>query len=144
MGLSLACLLGVGFAGATAPLALPGPANAAVLPSRVGSCSRSVVVSKRFRMVASPGDPGYQPSKDPFGKEVIISLANGLGLYAGEGDGFIASANFAAGHRVQACLLALPTDCPPGDQRGKRYRLVDLQTGAKVEGLDAWHRCGGA
>ena len=137
----MVCLGLTGFSG---PLALAGPAAAAVPPSRVGRCSDSFVHSKRFRMVASPGDPGYQRSNDPFGKEVIISLTNGLSIYSGDGDDFILSANFAAGHRVQACLLALPSDCPPGDDRGKRYRFVDLQTGARAEGIDSWHLCGGA
>ena len=95
-------------------------------------------------MVASPGDSGYQRSSDPFGKEVIIGLTNGLSIDSGDGDEFILSGNFAAGHRVQACLLALPIDCPPGDQRGKLYRVVDLQTEARAEGIDSWHLCGGA
>lgn len=120
------------------------PASAAIAPSRVGACSESFVLSKRFRMVPSPGDAEYQRTADPFGKEVIISLTNGLGIYSGEGDDFILSNNFAAGHRVRACLLALPQHCPPGDNRGKRYRFVDLQTGARAEGVDSWHLCGGA
>ena len=142
--LPLAGLLGLGLMVANVSLVLVHPAAGAVPPSRVGSCSVSFVLSKRFRMVVSPGDPGYQRSSDPFGKEVIISLTNGLSIYSGDGDDFILSANFAAGHRVQACLLALPSDCPPGDQRGKRYRFVDLQTGSRAEGNDSWHLCGGA
>ena len=142
--LPLAGLLGLGLMVASVPFGLVGPAAAAVPSSRVGSCSQSFVLSKRFRMVASPGDSGYQRSSDPFGKEVIIGLAKGLSIYSGDGDEFILSANFAAGHRVQASLLALQIDCPPGDQRGKRYRVVDLQTGARAEGIDSWHLCGGA
>ena len=69
-------------------------------PSRVGDCSDSLVLSKRFRMVPSPGDQDYQRTTDPFGKEVIFSLTKGLHLYSGE-----------------------------GDDRGKRYRVVDLQSG---------------
>ena len=138
---AMVCLSLTGFSGL---LAWASPAPAAVPPSRVGSCSDSFVLAKRFRMVASPGDLGYQRTMDPFGKEVIISLTNGLSIYSGEGDDFILSTNFAAGHRIQACLLALPSDCPPGDDRGKRYRFVDWQTGARAEGIDSWHLCGGA
>jgi hypothetical protein len=63
-------------------------------------------------MVPSPGDTNYQRTTDPFGKEVIISLTNGLGIYSGDGDDFILSNNFLAGHRVRACLLSLPQHCP--------------------------------
>ena len=132
-------LVAVGF-----PLAMGDPAAAAVPPSRVGTCSESFVLSKRFRMVPSPGDQDYHRTTDPFGKEVIISLTNGLRLYFGEGDDYILSSVFAAGHRVRACLQSLPLNCPPGDARGKRYRFVDLQTGARAEGVDSWHLCGGA
>lgn len=120
------------------------PAAAAVPPSRVGTCSESFVLSKRFRMVPSPGDHDYQRTTDPFGKEVIISLTNNLRLFSGEGDDEILSNAFAAGHRVRACLQSIPLNCPPGDDRGKRYRFVDLQTGARAEGVDSWHLCGGA
>ena len=141
---TFASLVSLGLLGSTLSLVVPEPAGAAGPPSRVGSCSDSFAFSKRFRMVPSPGDSDYQRSSDPFGKEVIISLTNGLSIYSGDGDEFILSTNFAPGHRVQACLLALPKDCPPGDQRGKRYRFVDLQTGARAEGIDSWHFCGGA
>jgi len=137
-------LLSVALVAAGLRLVLVDLAIAAVPPSRVGTCSESLVLSKRFRMVPSPGDQDYQRTTDPFGKEVIISLTNGLRLFSGEGDDYILSSAFATGHRVRACLQSLPQNCPPGDDRGKRYRLVDLQTGARAEGLDSWHLCGGA
>ena len=137
-------LVSVALVAAGFPLAMIDPATAAVPPSRVGTCSESFVLSKRFRMVPSPGDQDYQRTTDPFGKEVIISLTNGLHLFSGEGDDSILSSAFAAGHRVRACLQSLPQNCPPGDDRGKRYRVVDLQTRARAEGVDSWHLCGGA
>ena len=137
-------LVSVALVAAGFPLAMINPATAAFPPSRVGTCSESFVLSKRFRMVPSPGDQDYQRTTDPFGKEVIISLTNGLRLFSGEGDDSILSSAFAAGHRVRACLQSLPQNCPPGDDRGKRYRFVDLQTGARAEGVDSWHLCGGA
>ena len=141
---SVVPLLSLGFGVMAGSSALIEPATAAVPPGRIGACSESFVLSKRFRMVPSPGDSNDQRTTDPFGKEVIISLTNGLGIYSGEGDDFILSNNFLAGHRVRACLLSLPQHCPPGDNRGKRYRFVDLQTGARAEGVDSWHLCGGA
>lgn len=125
--------------------ALTGTAVRAETPPRtIGGCSLTTVISKRFRMAPSPGDPGYNPSDSPLGKEVLISLKNGLGLYAGDGDTFILSTDFAPGHRVTLCLLSLPKNCPPGDNRGKIYSLTDRQTRRTMKGIDSWHLCGGA
>lgn len=110
----------------------------------MGVCADSFVESKRFRMVPSPGDPGYARTPEDFGKEVFIKLTNGVGIYAGNGDDFILSGSFAAGHKVKACLESLPKDCPPGDNRGKGYSFYDYSTGVRVTGVDSWHLCGGA
>jgi len=115
-------------------LVLIDPAIAAFPPSRVVACFESLVLSKRFRMVPSPADQDYQRTTGPFGKEVIMSLTNGLHLYSGEGDDCILSSAFTTGHRVQSCLHPLPQYCPHGDDRGKLYRLVDLQMGARAGG----------
>lgn len=120
------------------------PSVAAPPPRLIGQCADSFVQSKRFRMVPSPGDPDYTRTTDDFGKEVVVKLTNGIGIYAGEGDDFILSSNFAAGHKVKVCLESLPRNCPPGDSRGKAYRLLDYLTGARVAGVDSWHQCGGA
>ena len=113
-------------------------------PQTIGACGTATVLSKRFRMAPSPGDSGYAPSPSPLGKEVLISLNNGIGLYAGDGDAFILSRDFAPGHRVTLCLLSLPQHCPPGDNRGKVYAITDRQTRRSLRGIDAWHLCGGA
>lgn len=120
------------------------PSFAATPPRVVGTCSDSFVQSKRFRMVPSPGDGDYVRNNDDFGKEVFIKLTNGIGIYSGEGDEFALSNNFAAGHKIKACLESLPQNCPPGDSRGKGYSFYDYITGARVTGVDAWHMCGGA
>lgn len=120
------------------------PSVAAPPPGSVGQCADSFVQSKRFRMVPSPGDPDYRRTSDDFGKEVFVKLTNGIGIYSGEGDDFILSSNFAAGHRVKVCLESLPQNCPPGDSRGKGYSFYDYLTGARIVGVDSWHLCGGA
>lgn len=120
------------------------PCSAAPPPTSVGSCSSSFVQSKRFRLVPSPGDVGYRRTADDGGKEVLIRLTNGVAVFAGLGDAFILSRNFRAGHPVRVCLQSKPSRCPPGDQRGKRYRIEDTITGARVLGPDSWHLCGGA
>ena len=48
------------------------------------------------------------------------------------------------GDHVLICLVFIPRNCPPGDNRGKMYTTKNLRT------LDAWtlpdseHQCGGA
>jgi len=88
------------------------PSIAALPPKTVGTCADSFVQSKRFRMLPSPGDPGYARTSNDVGKEVFILLANGIGIYSGEGDDFIQPSNFAAGHKVKLCLESLPRNCP--------------------------------
>jgi hypothetical protein len=95
-------------------------------------------------MVPSPGDPEYRHTDDDFGKEVFINLTNGIGIYSGHGDDFILSGNFASGHKIKACLDSLPRNCPPGDNRGKKYSFYDYFTGSRVADYDSWHLCGGA
>jgi hypothetical protein len=120
------------------------PSFAALPPKLVGTCADSFVQAKRFRMVPSPGDPDYQRTSDDFGKEVNIGLTNGIGIYAGDGDSFMLSSNFASGHKIKVCLESLPQNCPPGDNRGKKYSFYDYRTGTRVVGYDSWHLCGGA
>jgi hypothetical protein len=48
------------------------------------------------------------------------------------------------GDKVELCLVALPEDCPPGDDRGKLYAATNERTGESWEMLDAVHMCGGA
>ena len=121
-----------------------GSAKAHAPTQVIGTCRFTTVESKRFRMAPSPGDAGYKPSDSPLGKEVLISLTNGIGVYAGDGDAFILSNDFAPGHSVKVCLLSVPKNCPPGDQRGKTYSLTDQQTRRSLKGIDSWHLCGGA
>ena len=49
-----------------------------------------------------------------------------------------------AGDRVRVCLIALPRHCPPGDDRGREYRVLNLRTRQSWTLPDAQHMCGGA
>lgn len=71
------------------------PSMAAPPPTTVGRCSESWIQSKRFRMVPRPGDADYTRTNNDFGKEVLIQLTNGVGIYSGSGDDFMLSNNFA-------------------------------------------------
>jgi len=95
-------------------------------------------------MVPSPGDQDYQSTTDPFGKEVIISLTNGLHLYSGEGDGYILSSAFTIGHRVRSCLHSLPQYCPTGMTGASAISLWICKWGLELGGRVSWHLYGGA
>jgi hypothetical protein len=48
------------------------------------------------------------------------------------------------GDKVQVCLIAVPQNCPKGDDRGKLYRVFDYRQKASYEMADSQHMCGGA
>jgi hypothetical protein len=48
------------------------------------------------------------------------------------------------GDPVVLCLVRLPQNCPPGDERGKVYATVDLRTLLFWVLPDSEHSCGGA
>lgn len=114
------------------------------LPAQVGACIESKIADKFFRLWAFD-DPEIPEEEYAIGKEIVLKLQDGMFLYTEHiGDTFLASDNFAAGNPVQLCLVSLPTDCPPGDDRGKEYSLLDRRTGFSGIYIDSWHLCGGA
>lgn len=48
------------------------------------------------------------------------------------------------GDRVLLCLVSIPKDCPPGDDRGRFYSATNLRTKDSWLLPDAQHMCGGA
>jgi hypothetical protein len=48
------------------------------------------------------------------------------------------------GDKVYMCLIQVPRDCPPGDDRGRIYTTTNLRTMASWTLPDTEHRCGGA
>ena len=114
------------------------------LPKQIGDCVTAEVKKKHFRLWGRD-DPEMPIEEDGIGKEIIVRLTTGMFLYTGQsGDNFLASEYYARGAKVELCLLEFPTDCPPGDDRGKVYSLLDYRTGFKDEVVDSWHLCGGA
>jgi hypothetical protein len=45
---------------------------------------------------------------------------------------------------VKVCLISIPKDCPPGDDRGKLYSATNIRTKAQWVLYDSEHGCGGA
>ena len=48
------------------------------------------------------------------------------------------------GDPVRLCVVAVPSHCPAGDNRGITYRGRNLRTGLFWRAADAEHMCGGA
>jgi hypothetical protein len=48
------------------------------------------------------------------------------------------------GDPVYLCLVGIPEDCPPGDDRGKVYQATNLSTNETWTLPDSPHSCGGA
>jgi hypothetical protein len=48
------------------------------------------------------------------------------------------------GDEVLLCLVSVPKNCPPGDDRGRIYSGTDLSTKGSWLLPDAQHSCGGA
>jgi hypothetical protein len=100
------------------------------LPLKVGDCVETEVdfVGTRLTEVADSG--------------TVIEFTNGLALVSY--DQVPAAAESKEGDKVKACLEALPKNCPPGDDRGKVYRIENLRTNKSFSMPDSAHACGGA
>lgn len=100
------------------------------LPKQVGQCTETTVKSVEYRLEGAP-DSGS-----------AISYANGG--YQVSYEAVPAIRNSRRGDPIRLCLIELPKDCPPGDERGKIYRATNLRTGKSWELPDSEHSCGGA
>lgn len=116
---------------------VPGVAEAQ-MPTRIGTCVSTTItrIGTRF------SDTLVKPKGDGTGDGTSVDLKNGV---YGISYAYIeAIGRSRVGDRVLTCLVALPTGCPKGDDRGKMYTTTNLRT------LDSWtlpdsqHMCGGA
>ena len=112
-------------------LCLPaGWAEAAGLPAKVGACVQTTIKQVTSRLEGAP-DSGS-----------AIEYANGG--YQVSYDVVATVAHWRKGDPIRLCLVELPKDCPPGDDRGKIYNATDLRTKQSWEAPDSEHSCGGA
>ena len=104
-------------------------ARAEELPTEVGACSETTIE-----------DIGYRLGAPESGS--AISYANGGGQVSYDTIPEIHRSR--VGDPVRLCLVSIPEDCPPGDDRGKDYSATNLRTGESWEAPDSQHSCGGA
>ena len=111
------------------------PPRGEPIPVRVGTCARTSVrqVTQRLEDEARRAVPDS-------GSAVV--LANGL--YQVSYDQVGAVNRSRRGDPVITCLMRLPRNCPPGDDRGKLYTTTNLRTEESWTLADAQHVCGGA
>lgn len=48
------------------------------------------------------------------------------------------------GDAAEVCLASIPRGCPPGDNRGRVYKVINLRTRSRWRLPDSSHSCGGA
>jgi len=104
-------------------------AKAEDLPTEIGACSETTIEDIGYRL----GDPDSGSA---------ISYANGGGQVSYDTIPEIHRSR--VGDPVRLCLVSIPEDCPPGDDRGKVYSATNLRTGESSEAPDSQHSCGGA
>ena len=98
---------------------------------RVGQCERTRIKQIMGRISPHPNQMGTG-----------IAYANGI---LGETYEFVAAiARSRVGDPIKLCLISLPKNCPPGDNRGIFYSARNLRTGAHWTLPNAEHLCGGA
>jgi hypothetical protein len=106
------------------------PGQAAPLPTAVGQCSGTTIERIGPRLQGQPGSGSgvlYVNGGTQVSYEVIAAVHRSR-----------------RGDRVRLCLVSIPKNCPPGDDRGRMYRATNLRTGESWTAPNAQHSCGGA
>jgi len=104
------------------------------LPATVGECRTTRIID----------------IADRFGENINASTESGSSVNYRNGGYQVSYEKEGAlirsrvGDMVKMCLASIPQDCPPGDDRGKTYKVENLRTGERWELPDAQHMCGGA
>jgi uncharacterized protein len=108
------------------------------LPRQVGQCTLTKIaaVSTRF------GEELRPPTGAGGSSGTAISYANRGGQVSYDYVDAIAESRIGDG--VLLCLVSVPRNCPPGDDRGKVYSATNLRTRGSWTLPDAQHMCGGA
>ena len=100
------------------------------VPKKAGQCVRTEISELGPRLEGSP-DSGS-----------AIAYANGVTGVSY--DVVTALRRSRVGDPVTLCLVSIPRNCPPGDERGKVYSAVNGRTQERWSLPDSQHSCGGA
>lgn len=113
-----------------AALCVATAANADPLPTKIGQCTVTTIKEIGPRLEGVP-DSGSTVVFANGGYQVDYDIIKGL-------------KGSRVGDPAKLCLISLPKDCPPGDDRGKEYRTTNLRTHSGWTAYDSEHMCGGA
>jgi hypothetical protein len=122
--------------GAAAMVTQAGIAAADPLPTQIGQCSNTAIKDVATRLVDG------STNKPIPGSGSAVDFANGG--YQVSYDTVAAITQSRAGDPVTMCLVSIPQNCPPGDDRGRTYKTTNLRTHGVWTLPDAEHGCGGA
>lgn len=105
--------------------------------SQVGQCA----VTRIDQIGPRLGD-GNDTISRPDDTGTSVSFANGVHQVSYDLEKPIARSRIGDAARV--CLVSVPRNCPPGDDRGRQYAVTNLRTGERWKLYDSQHICGGA
>jgi len=110
-----------------------------VLPTVIGHCVTTsfLDISDRFGEPLTP-----ELSADGFDSGSSASFRNGGWVVSYSKEPVLLASRI--GDKTTMCLVSIPKGCPPGDDRGRTYRITNLRTGLSGILADAQHMCGGA
>ena len=108
-------------------------------PTKVGDCAQTKItrISGRFTERLTP--PDLATGNDG---GTSVGFSNDFGQVSYSYEPTIAASRI--GDDVVICLHSLPRNCPPGDDRGKKYSTTNLRTKQWWTLSDEQHLCGGA
>jgi uncharacterized protein len=108
-------------------------------PTQTGHCTMTKIaaISTRFGDKLS----GTRPSAGNDHGTVVTYENKLVGISYGYEEGVAKS---RVGDEVLVCLVSIPQNCPPGDDRGRVYSGTNLRTKGSWQLSDSQHMCGGA
>ncbi|MBO0902282.1 lysozyme inhibitor LprI family protein [Jiella sonneratiae] len=107
------------------------------LPQSIGACVTTTIAGIHPRL----GD-GSPPKDADYDFGTGVEYDNGG--YGVSYEREAALLRSKPGDTVVMCLVSIPHDCPPGDERGRFYLATNQRTGESWTLPDSQHMCGGA
>ena len=103
------------------------------LPKNIGDCVMTTIttITDRFGSPLKMTDTGTSVLFSNRGHQISYERETAI-------------ARSRVGDKVRMCLVSIPKDCPPGDNRGRIYNSTNLRTGEAWSLPDSQHMCGGA
>jgi hypothetical protein len=112
------------------------PAMAQIAPTREFTCEKTTITQLDHRLRSGTSGPFVPDSGS------AVRFADGISQVSY--DELDAIRQSRIGDPVFLCLIRIPRNCPPGDDRGRLYTATNLRTLGSWTMPDSQHDCGGA